>query len=129
MLIALVQTDEKVKKAYLNTSCSSDPFCGLSVYHVIHLDSYLSLEDQSIIKSTKYYKYQKSIIDMKRVLYVLRKICLLIEAIINITNKKKYWRKYYKYCRKYYKYDRNHYKNIQSFMNMRESIVKIFKVL
>ena len=66
---------------------------------------------------------------MKRVLYVLRKICLLIEAIINITNNKKYWRKYYiyKYCRKYYKCDRKYHKNIQNFMNMRESIVKIFK--
>ena len=66
---------------------------------------------------------------MKRVLYVLRKICLLIEAVINITNKKKYRRKYYKYCSKYYKYDRKYYKKIQNFMNMRESIVKIFKVL
>ena len=41
-----------------------------------------------IIKSTKYYKYQKSILYMKRELYILRKICLLIEAIINITNNK-----------------------------------------
>ena len=62
---------------------------------------------------------------MKRVLYVLRKICLLIEAIINITNNKKY----HKYCRKYHKCDRKYQKNIQNFMNMRESIVKIFKVL
>ena len=86
-----------------------------------------------IIKSikiiTKYYKYQKSILYMKRVLYVLGKICLLIEAIVNITNNKKYWRKYYKYCSKYYKCDRKYYKNIKNFMNMRESIVKIFKVL
>ena len=64
---------------------------------------------------------------MKRVLYVLRKICLQTEAIINITNNKKYWRKYYKYCRKYYKCDRKYYKNIQNFMNMRESIVKYSK--
>ena len=71
---------------------------------------------------------------MKRVLYVLRKICLLIEAIINIIDNKKYWQKYYiyKYCRKYYKCDRKYYKNIQNFINMGESIVnivKIFKVL
>ena len=66
-----------------------------------------------IIKSTKYYKHQKIIFYMKRVLYVLRKICLLIEAIINITNNKKYRQKYYKYCRKYYKCDRKYYKNIK----------------
>ena len=77
---------------------------------------------------------------MKRVLYILRKICLVIEAIINITNKKKYWRKYYKYGRNYYKYGRKYYKydykydrkyywNIFGFMKMRESIVKIFKIL
>ena len=47
--------------------------------------------DQSIIKSTKYDKYQKSILYVKIVLYTLRKICLMIEAIINITNKKKHW--------------------------------------
>ena len=84
--------------------------------------------DQSITKSAKYCKYQKSTLYMKRVLYVSRKICLLIEAITNITDKKKYWRKYYKYCRKCYKYNGKYYKNIQSFMNMRKSIVKVFKV-
>ena len=99
--------------------CSSNPFCGLSVCHVIDLDltkvsEYIfliksfcgllvchvidleldqSLIDRSIIKSTKYYKYQKSILYMKRVLYILRKICLMIEAIMNITNEKTYWRK------------------------------------
>ena len=53
----------------------------------------------------------------------------MIEVIINITDKEKCLRMYYKYCRKYYKYDRKYYENIQSFMNMRESVVKIFKVL
>ena len=33
---------------------------------------------------------------MKSALYILRKICLMVEATINITDKKKYWRKYYK---------------------------------
>ena len=71
-----------------------NPFCGLSVCHVIDLDLDQSLINQSIIKSTKYYKYQKSILCMKRVLYILRKICLMIEPIVNITNKIKYCRKY-----------------------------------
>ena len=107
------------------------------VCHVMDLDS-----DQSIIKSTKYYQYQKSILYVKRVLYISRKICLMIEAIINITNKKKYWRKYYKYCRKNYKrgrkyykydrkynkYDRKYYKKIQSFMNFMSIVIK-FEVL
>ena len=61
-------------------------FCGLSVCHVIDLGLDQSLIDQSIIKSTKYYKYQKSVLYMKRGPYVLRKICLMIETIINITN-------------------------------------------
>ena len=109
MLIAVVQTEEKVQKACLNTLCSSDPFCGLLVCHVIDLDLDQSLIDQSIMKSTKYFKYQKSILYMKRVLYILRKICVMIEAITNITNEKKYWLKY-KYCIKYYKYGRKFYK-------------------
>ena len=57
-------------------------FCGLSVCHVIDLESDQSLIDQSIRKSTKYYKYQKSILYMKRVLYILIKICLMINVTI-----------------------------------------------
>ena len=62
MLIVLAQTNEKVRKAYLNTTCSSHPFCSLSVCHVIDPDLDQSLTDQSIIKSKKYYKYQESIL-------------------------------------------------------------------
>ena len=72
-----------------------------------------------IIKSTKYYKYQKSIlyIYMKRVLYVLRKICLLIEAIINITNNKSIGESII-------------FINIaESIMNVIESTIRIFKIL
>ena len=62
----------------------------------------------------------------------------MMEAIINITNKKKYWRKYYKNVRsimdvaesilrilkilqiwqKYYRYDKKYYKNVESIINM-----------
>ena len=48
---------------------------------------------------------------MKRVLYILRKICLMIEAFISITNKKKYWRMYYK--------------NIEGIINIAEILQKV----
>ena len=82
---------------------------------MIDLDLDQSLIDQSTVKSTKYYKYQESILYVKRVSYISRKTCLMIEASINITNKKKYWRKYYK--------------NIESIINMAESIINMEKVL
>ena len=67
------------------------------------------------LSSTKYYKYQKSILYMKRELYVSRKICLPIEAIINITNNKNY-------CK--------NIRNIaESMKNVIESTVIIFKIL
>ena len=54
---------------------------------------------------------------MKRVLYVLRKICLLIEAIINITNNKKY-------CESFL------FINIaESIINVIESTIRIIKIL
>ena len=89
-------------------------FCRLSVCHVIDLDSDQSLTDQGIVKSTKYYKFQESILYMKRVPYISRKICLMIEASINTINKKKYWRKYHK--------------KIESILNMAESIIRILRV-
>ena len=47
-------------------------------------------------KFTKYNKYQESILYIERALYIKRNICLMIEAIINIINKKTYWQKYNK---------------------------------
>ena len=65
---------------------------------------------------------------MKRLLYILRKICLMIEAIINIVNKK-YWRSTINIAESIINMIESIIRIVQSFINMRESIVKIFKVL
>ena len=66
---------------------------------------------------------------MKRVLYILRKICLIIEAIINITNKKKYCRSIVNIAESIINIAESIIYMAESIINVIESIIRIFKVL